>query len=62
MQIVPMRLRIKCRNQDRVMHSLNCDTQPANPSNMLDSTSNDYIWFQCRHVIKGLACKASPEE
>ncbi|KAI3760091.1 hypothetical protein L1987_50481 [Smallanthus sonchifolius] len=61
-KIVPMRLRIKCRNQDRVIHSLNCDTQPVNPSNMLDSTSNDYIWFQCRHVIKGLACKASSEE
>ncbi|KAL8262110.1 hypothetical protein R6Q59_026159 [Mikania micrantha] len=63
-KIVPMRLRINCRNQDRAIHkhSLNCDTQPANPSNMLDPTSNDYIWFQCRHVIKGLACKAVPEE
>ncbi|KAK9067627.1 hypothetical protein SSX86_011738 [Deinandra increscens subsp. villosa] len=61
-KIVPMRLRIKCRNQDRAIHSLTCDTLPANPNNMLDSTSNDNIWFQCRHVIKGLACKASPEE
>ncbi|KAF5785082.1 hypothetical protein HanXRQr2_Chr10g0424391 [Helianthus annuus] len=61
-KIVPMRLRIKCRNQDRAVHSLNCDPQPANPSNMLDSTSNEYIWFQCRHVIKGLAWKSSAEE
>ncbi|XP_076890510.1 uncharacterized protein LOC143541621 [Bidens hawaiensis] len=61
-KIVPMRLRIKCRNQDRAVHFLNRDTQPANPSSMLDSTSDDYIWFQCRHVIKGLVSKSSPEE
>nr|XP_043637552.1 uncharacterized protein LOC122608514 [Erigeron canadensis] len=56
-KIVPMRLRIKCRNQDRETHSLNCG-----PNNTFDSTSNDYIWFQCRHVIKGLPSKTTPEE
>lgn len=61
-KIVPMRLRIKCRNQDRVILPLNCVPQPADANNKLNSTSNDYIWFQCRHVIKGLACKTSPEE
>ncbi|KAI3749371.1 hypothetical protein L2E82_19981 [Cichorium intybus] len=61
-KIVPMRLRIKCRNHNQEPHALNCDPQVADSNNIVDSTSNDYIWFQCRHVIKGLACKTSPEE
>ncbi|XP_071741319.1 uncharacterized protein [Rutidosis leptorrhynchoides] len=61
-KIVPLRLRIKCRNQDRVFHPLNCVPSPADTNNIPDPNSNDFIWFQCRHVIKGLACKTSPEE
>ncbi|KAL7582186.1 hypothetical protein Lser_V15G41691 [Lactuca serriola] len=61
-KIVPMRLRIKCRNQDHEIPALSSDPQPADSNNMMSSTSNDYIWFQCRHVIKGLVCKTSPEE
>nr|GEW27182.1 hypothetical protein [Tanacetum cinerariifolium] len=60
--IVPMRLRIKCKNQGRGAHAQKCDHQSADLNNMSDSTSDDYIWFQCRHVIKGLACKSTPEE
>ncbi|KVH94389.1 hypothetical protein Ccrd_003540 [Cynara cardunculus var. scolymus] len=55
---MPTRLRIKCRNQDREIHALNHDAQPADS----DSMSNDFIWFQCRHVIKGLPLKTSPDE
>nr|GFA11987.1 hypothetical protein [Tanacetum cinerariifolium] len=61
-KIVPMRLRIKCKNQGRGAHAQKCDHQSADLNNMSDSTSDDYIWFQCRHVIKGLACKSTPEE
>ncbi|KAL4558781.1 hypothetical protein LXL04_036983 [Taraxacum kok-saghyz] len=54
-KIVPMRLRIKSRNQD---HEQNSDHKVVDSNNI----SNDYIWFQCRHVIKGLVCKTSPQE
>lgn len=46
-KIVPLRLLFKCRNQDQEVAT---------------STSEDLIWFQCRHVIKGLAMNAMPEE
>ncbi|KAI3678935.1 hypothetical protein L6452_38239 [Arctium lappa] len=59
---VPTRLRIKCRNQDREIHALNCDSQRTDSTNTVDSTSNDYIWFQCRHVVKGLPLKTLQEE
>ncbi|CAK8543453.1 unnamed protein product [Lathyrus sativus] len=46
-KIVPLRLLFKCRNQDQEVTT---------------STSEDLIWFQCRHVIKGLAMNVMPEE
>ncbi|KAK2363641.1 nonstructural protein [Trifolium repens] len=46
-KIVPLKLLFKCRNQDHEVAT---------------STSEDLIWFQCRHVIKGLAMNAMPEE
>ncbi|XP_045795242.1 uncharacterized protein LOC123889789 isoform X2 [Trifolium pratense] len=46
-KIVPLRLLFKCRNQDQEVAA---------------STSEDLIWFQCRHVIKGLAMNAMAEE
>ncbi|CAI8614175.1 unnamed protein product [Vicia faba] len=46
-KIVPLRLLFKFRNQDQEVAT---------------STSEDLIWFQCRHVIKGLAMNAMPEE
>ncbi|OIV89435.1 hypothetical protein TanjilG_21893 [Lupinus angustifolius] len=46
-KVVPLRLLFKCRNQDQ---------ETAAP------TSEDLIWFQCRHAIKGLAMNITPEE
>ncbi|KAI9119347.1 hypothetical protein K1719_010022 [Acacia pycnantha] len=46
-KIMPFRLLFKCRNQ--------CQEEVA-------PTSEDLIWFQCRHVIKGLAMNTVPEE
>ncbi|XP_054778699.1 uncharacterized protein LOC129286698 isoform X2 [Prosopis cineraria] len=46
-KIMPFRLLFKCRNQ--------CQEEVA-------STSEDLIWFQCRHVIKGLAMNTTAEE
>uniref|UniRef100_A0A1J3FIS7 Uncharacterized protein n=2 Tax=Noccaea caerulescens TaxID=107243 RepID=A0A1J3FIS7_NOCCA len=49
-KFVPLKLRIKCRTQGNETNS------PPNP----DTT--DLIWFQCRHVIKGLAFQQPVEE
>ncbi|KAK7336742.1 hypothetical protein VNO77_17288 [Canavalia gladiata] len=46
-KVVPLRLLFKCRNQN---------LEVAAP------TSEDLIWFQCRHVIKGLALNTTSEE
>ncbi|KAK7242984.1 hypothetical protein RIF29_37766 [Crotalaria pallida] len=46
-KVVPLRLLFKSRNQDQET------TAP---------TSEDLIWFQCRHVIKGLLMNITPEE
>ncbi|KAK7285369.1 hypothetical protein RJT34_20138 [Clitoria ternatea] len=46
-KVVPLRLLFKCRNQDQEVAA---------------TTSEDLIWFQCRHVIKGIAMNTTPEE
>ncbi|XP_057438780.1 uncharacterized protein LOC130730721 isoform X2 [Lotus japonicus] len=53
-KVVPLKLLIKCRNQDQEV--ANQDQEVA------ASTSEDLIWFQCRHVIKGLAMNITQEE
>ncbi|XP_073315266.1 uncharacterized protein [Primulina huaijiensis] len=60
-KVIPFRLRFRGRALD-----LDRDAQPdgcADSDGLLKSASNDLIWFQCRHTIKGLACGVpSPEE
>ncbi|XP_020238783.1 uncharacterized protein LOC109817849 [Cajanus cajan] len=46
-KVVPLGLQFKCRNQDQEVAA---------------TTSEDLIWFQCRHVIKGLAMNTTPDE
>ncbi|XP_014495619.1 uncharacterized protein LOC106757460 isoform X1 [Vigna radiata var. radiata] len=46
-KVVPLGLLFKCRNQNQ---------------EMVATASEDLIWFQCRHVIKGLAMNTLPEE
>ncbi|TKY62458.1 hypothetical protein E2542_SST12314 [Spatholobus suberectus] len=46
-KVVPLGLLFKCRDQDQEVAT---------------TTSEDLIWFQCRHVIKGLAMNTMPEE
>lgn len=48
---VPFMLHIKSKNLDEGLHN------SQNTANTLDS-SNDAIWFQCKHTVKGLASKA----
>ncbi|CAH8283626.1 unnamed protein product [Eruca vesicaria subsp. sativa] len=49
-KFVPLKLRFKCKTQDN---------ETSSPFN---SGTNDPIWFQCRHVIKGLAFQQPVDE
>ncbi|CAK7346607.1 unnamed protein product [Dovyalis caffra] len=61
-KIVPSRLQIKCRSHVLQMDAPDCSSQTSSSRNLRESASNDLIWFQCRHVIKGLAFKIPTEE
>ncbi|XP_051151787.1 uncharacterized protein LOC127265821 [Andrographis paniculata] len=50
---VPFRLRFRCRSQGPEMNAQLNDCHP---------TATDFIWFQCRHAIKGLALETTPLE
>ncbi|XVE73157.1 hypothetical protein DITRI_Ditri11bG0094500 [Diplodiscus trichospermus] len=60
-KIVPLRLWFRSRTQGLKMDSSDHSLQYGRSTGLTDSSSNDLIWFQCRHAIKGLAFK-SPEE
>ncbi|XP_077218733.1 non-structural protein [Tasmannia lanceolata] len=57
-KIVPFRLHIKCKIHDRYMDESHHTSQASDSTSLLDSSSNEMIWFQSKHTIKGLACKA----
>ncbi|KAL0371320.1 UNVERIFIED_CONTAM: hypothetical protein Sangu_0450100 [Sesamum angustifolium] len=57
---VPFRLRFRCRTRVPERIAQPCDF--ASSVGLLDSTSKDLIWFQCRHTIKGLASRTSNPE
>ncbi|KAB5557429.1 hypothetical protein DKX38_008338 [Salix brachista] len=60
-KIVPSKLQIKCRKV-LGMDAPDCGAQTSSFGNSRESASNDLIWFQCRHVVKGLAFKTPTEE
>ncbi|WOL12283.1 hypothetical protein Cni_G21049 [Canna indica] len=59
-KIVPLNLHIKCKFPVHIIDRSHQTSlaATASSSSSLDSTGNDVIWFQCKHTIKGLACKA----
>ncbi|GMH27749.1 hypothetical protein Nepgr_029592 [Nepenthes gracilis] len=60
-KIAPLRLRFKYGGCCQESYTSHCDSQIA--ISKLAATSEDLTWFQCRHVIKGLALKnQSPAE
>ncbi|KAL6968332.1 hypothetical protein U1Q18_034136 [Sarracenia purpurea var. burkii] len=61
-KLVPFRLRFKCRTQVQERDAQHSVAQTGDPISLIDSTSKDLIWFQCRHVIKGLASETSSTE
>ncbi|XP_022758203.1 uncharacterized protein LOC111305185 isoform X2 [Durio zibethinus] len=60
-KIVPFRLRFRCRTQGLQMDAPDHGPQSGRSTGLIDS-SDDLIWFQCRHAIKGIAFKTSEEE
>lgn len=61
-KVVAFRLRFKCRTGDQEMNAFHYYSRTSSSIGLDDSPSNDVIWYQCRHVIKGLACKAPSTE
>lgn len=54
-KIFPFRLRFRSRTQGLKMDSSDHNLLSSRSTGLTDSSSNDLIWFQCRHAIKGLA-------
>ncbi|KAK9282531.1 hypothetical protein L1049_005451 [Liquidambar formosana] len=61
-KVVPFRLRFKCKSRNQEMDAPHHDSQTVRSINLTNSVSNELIWFQCRHVVKGLASKATSIE
>ncbi|KAL1816673.1 hypothetical protein ACET3Z_019247 [Daucus carota] len=61
-KILPLRLRFKCRSQNRELNAPCGGSLNAISTDSVDTNADDLIWFQCRHVIKGMACRTSPTE
>ncbi|XWS31593.1 hypothetical protein CRYUN_Cryun23aG0089600 [Craigia yunnanensis] len=61
-KIVPFRLRFRSRTQGLKMESSDHSPKFGRSTGLTESSSNDLIWFQCRHAIKGLAFKTAEEE
>ncbi|XP_019177348.1 PREDICTED: uncharacterized protein LOC109172611 [Ipomoea nil] len=57
-KVAPIKLQFRCRGKT-ASHD---DNQAENAISFTDSASDDIIWFQCRHVIKGLPSRTSTEE
>ncbi|KAI5315983.1 PREDICTED: non-structural [Prunus dulcis] len=60
-KIVPLRLKIKRKTQDQNMDALPVSSETGSSDGLVESAPNDFIWFQCRHVIKGLASDTPTE-
>ncbi|KAM5563757.1 hypothetical protein ABKV19_018398 [Rosa sericea] len=59
-KIVPVRLSFKCKNQNQNIDQF---SQTGSSDGLVESApdGDDFIWFQCRHVIKGIAFNTVPE-
>ncbi|KAL5796736.1 hypothetical protein ACOSQ2_001556 [Xanthoceras sorbifolium] len=61
-KIVPYRIRFKCKTQNKEIVAPDHASQTCSSIGLTHSTSDDLIWYQCRHVIKGIAFKIPQEE
>ncbi|KAF3436309.1 hypothetical protein FNV43_RR23401 [Rhamnella rubrinervis] len=62
-KIMPFRVQFKCRTQAGLeVEAVELASHAGSSIDLIESTRNDSIWFQCRHVIKGLAFNTETEE
>ncbi|KAK2648279.1 hypothetical protein Ddye_015768 [Dipteronia dyeriana] len=61
-KIVPYKIRFKCKTQDREMVAPDHASHICSSTSLTHSISDELIWYQCRHVIKGIAFKTPVEE
>nr|XP_016469251.1 PREDICTED: uncharacterized protein LOC107791668 isoform X2 [Nicotiana tabacum] len=61
-KIVPLKLRFSCRSKNLEREACADDAQTAKAITSHSSKLEDVIWFQCRHIIKGLASRTSTTE
>ncbi|KAI9182626.1 hypothetical protein LWI28_027301 [Acer negundo] len=61
-KIVPYKIRFKCKTQVREMVAPDHASQICSSTSLTHSISDELIWYQCRHVIKGIAFKTPVEE
>ncbi|KAK4780267.1 hypothetical protein SAY87_016373 [Trapa incisa] len=61
-KIVPFRLQFKCRKQDRKLYKWHPQSETGSPRSLEDNITTDLIWYQCRHVVKGLISKVASSE
>ncbi|CAL9090765.1 unnamed protein product, partial [Musa acuminata var. zebrina] len=59
-KVVPLRLHINCKIPAHAMDDLH-RTSLTGSSLCPNSTEYDEIWFQCKHVIRGLPSKTPAE-
>ncbi|CAI0400719.1 unnamed protein product [Linum tenue] len=59
--VVPFRVRLRCRNLPLALAD-DASLTSSSSIGLGDFNSHDLIWFQCRHVIKGLTFKIPDKE
>ncbi|MQL76869.1 hypothetical protein Taro_009298 [Colocasia esculenta] len=59
---VSFRLQIRCSAQKRARDNSRFSAQEGGSTELYNTTSGDLIWFQCKHIVKGLATKAPSAE
>jgi len=60
-KVVPQHMSIKCNAPDFQNKNKHVTSIMDASCCSSESLSSDVIWFQCKHTIRGLACKASLE-
>ncbi|XP_060181375.1 uncharacterized protein LOC132610992 isoform X1 [Lycium barbarum] len=61
-KIVPFKVRFSCRAKNLEREACADDTHTAKAITSHSSNVDDVIWFQCRHIVKGMASRASLTE
>ncbi|XP_062114261.1 uncharacterized protein LOC133825294 [Humulus lupulus] len=59
-KVVPFIVRFKCRTQ--ACKEMDANDLELHTESSTETAPNELIWFQCRHVIKGLAFNTQTEE